>query len=242
MKISVITVTFNAAAVLERTVQSVLGQTFPQVEYVVIDGASADGTLAILERYRDSIALLRSEPDRGIYDAMNKAIGLATGDYLLFMNAGDVFAGPDSLMHLAAAASTVPGEQVIFGGWADDRGAADLRPHRPDLARGLFNHQATLYSRSLHAWHGRYLTIPGLSTADFVFFRTLQKIPGVTWALCPEETAIIDPYGLSSGLQTYFQRVLVDLLCGYESRRKGLLKIIVHPAYHRLKRLFGRVR
>lgn len=87
--LSVITVVFNNADCIERTILSVVNQTYPNIEYIVIDGASTDGTLDIIKRYEDKIDVLRSERDKGIYDAMNKGLNLATGDYVLFMNSGD---------------------------------------------------------------------------------------------------------------------------------------------------------
>ena len=89
--ISVVTVCFNAAATIEETIQSVLGQTYPKVEYIIIDGGSTDGTVDIIKRYADRLAYWVSEPDKGIYDAMNKGIAAASGDYINFMNAGDKF-------------------------------------------------------------------------------------------------------------------------------------------------------
>ncbi|QQL48881.1 glycosyltransferase [Mucilaginibacter ginkgonis] len=88
-RLSVITVVYNNAADIERTLKSVINQTYTKIEYVVIDGASTDGTLDILKQYQDNITTLISEPDKGIYDAMNKGLEIATGDYVLFMNSGD---------------------------------------------------------------------------------------------------------------------------------------------------------
>lgn len=115
-KFSVITVTYNAAAVLEDTIQSVILQTYHHVEYIIVDGASKDGTLAIVDRYRDRIARVVSEPDKGLYDAMNKGIELATGDYLCFLNAGDSFHEDDTLqqmVHTLSAQAELP--DVLYG-------------------------------------------------------------------------------------------------------------------------------
>lgn len=88
-KLSVITIVYNNVRDIERTVLSVLNQTYPNIEYLVIDGASNDGTLEILKKYESRLTKLISEKDKGIYDAMNKGITLVSGDYILFMNSGD---------------------------------------------------------------------------------------------------------------------------------------------------------
>lgn len=91
MKISVVTVCYNAADTIERTMLSVLNQTYHDIEYIIIDGGSTDGTVDIIRKYADKIAYWVSEPDKGIYDAMNKGIKVATGEWINFMNAGDTF-------------------------------------------------------------------------------------------------------------------------------------------------------
>lgn len=90
-KITVGTVCYNAATCIENLIKSVKAQTYSNIEFVVVDGASKDGTLYILNKHKQDIDILVSEPDRGIYDAMNKLLKLATGDYLIFMGADDVF-------------------------------------------------------------------------------------------------------------------------------------------------------
>ena len=89
MKISIITVCLNSKRTIEQTIQSVIGQAHDNCEYIVIDGGSTDGTLEILKKYDGSISTIISEPDEGIYDAMNKGIALATGDIIGILNSDD---------------------------------------------------------------------------------------------------------------------------------------------------------
>ena len=101
MKISIITVVLNAATTVEDTLRSVASQTYPEIEHIVVDGGSTDGTLEIIQRHRDRIATLISEPDRGIYDAMNKGIAVATGDIIGTLNADDIYADEQVLEKIA---------------------------------------------------------------------------------------------------------------------------------------------
>lgn len=88
-RLSVITIVYNNVRDIERTMLSVINQTYTNLEYIIIDGESSDGTLEVVNKYQHRISKLISEPDKGIYDAMNKGLSLGTGDYVLFMNSGD---------------------------------------------------------------------------------------------------------------------------------------------------------
>lgn len=97
LSVSVITVVFNGKQSLEKTINSVLNQTYTKIEYIVIDGGSTDGTLDMIEKYQSAIDFTVSEYDSGIADAMNKGLDIATGDYIIYMNCGDYFLNKDSL-------------------------------------------------------------------------------------------------------------------------------------------------
>ena len=109
IKFTVVTITYNAERVLQRTLDSILHQTYEDVEHLIIDGASKDATLQIAQQYKDQSdasnaghkVIIRSEPDEGIYDAMNKGLTQASGDYVVFMNAGDFFPANDTLEQIA---------------------------------------------------------------------------------------------------------------------------------------------
>lgn len=102
-RFSIITITFNASAVIEPTLQSVAVQTYKNYEYLLIDGASTDDTVAKAVAQGINFSHIVSEPDKGLYDAMNKGIALATGDYLCFLNAGDALYAPDTLERMVSA-------------------------------------------------------------------------------------------------------------------------------------------
>ncbi|WP_294629928.1 glycosyltransferase family 2 protein [uncultured Bacteroides sp.] len=114
-RFSVITVTYNAGKVLEDTIQSVISQTYRHLEYIIVDGASKDETLSIVDRYRSRIDIVVSEPDKGLYDAMNKGIALASGDYLCFLNAGDCFHAADTLQQMAHSIHSNELPDVLYG-------------------------------------------------------------------------------------------------------------------------------
>ena len=112
-KISVVTVCYNAVRDIEKTILSVINQTYPNIEYIIIDGGSKDGTMDIVNRYKDKIDAIVSEPDKGIYDAMNKGIDRATGEWINFMNADDWFNDNDSVLNVFEA---VKGNyDVVYG-------------------------------------------------------------------------------------------------------------------------------
>ena len=110
---SIITITFNAATTLPPTLRSVKEQTFANYEYSVVDGASRDNTVALVEASQLPVRMV-SEPDKGLYDAMNKGLKMAAGEYLIFLNAGDSFHAPDTLQRVAEAiGNNRPG--VVYG-------------------------------------------------------------------------------------------------------------------------------
>ena len=111
--ISVVTVCYNAVDVIEKTIQSVINQTYNRIEYIIIDGDSKDGTVSVINKYSGKISKKISEPDNGIYDAMNKGIDMATGEWINFMNAGDEFADEHVIYNLLDSFSN--GSDVIFG-------------------------------------------------------------------------------------------------------------------------------
>ena len=114
-KFSIITVTYNAGKVLEDTIQSVVFQTYRNVEYIIVDGGSTDNTLDVVHKYQEHICKVISEPDKGLYDAMNKGIRMATGDYLCFLNAGDELHENETLQKIVYTLKGKELPDVIYG-------------------------------------------------------------------------------------------------------------------------------
>lgn len=109
-KVSIITVVFNSEDLIEKTIKSVKSQTYQNIEYLIIDGASTDKTLEIIKKYK--VDFLLSEPDKNLYDAMNKGIKYASGEYLYFLNAGDIFFENNSLEKMISLSK---GEDFLYG-------------------------------------------------------------------------------------------------------------------------------
>lgn len=113
MLITIVTVSYNAASVIEETIKSVLNQSYKYIEYIIIDGGSTDGTIDIIKKYADNLSCWISEPDKGIYDAMNKGINKANGKWINFMNAGDSFIDNNVIEKVALSINSNYG--VTFG-------------------------------------------------------------------------------------------------------------------------------
>ncbi|WP_198158561.1 glycosyltransferase family 2 protein [Sphingomonas hankookensis] len=155
MRISVVTVCFNAAATIGDTLASVAAQHGVEVEHIIIDGGSRDATMDVVRRY-PHVAVAISEPDRGAYDAMNKGLARATGDYVGFLNADDFLCEPDALAAIAAAAGAIQADAVIAGVTMVDGETPDkvqryygIRNYRPwMLGFGHMPPHPTFYART----------------------------------------------------------------------------------------------
>ena len=183
-RLSIITVCFNAEKFIEQTIQSVLRQSYPHIEYILVDGLSTDKTLEIIERYRPAIFKLISGKDQGLYDAMNKGIDIATGDYILFLNADDQLHDEEVISHLFSG----PGQADAYYGEAvfmDENGRelglrSRVTPHQvprdltwKSLRFGMVvSHQAFVIKRDLCLHYNLHYTI--CSDIDWMI-RCLKK-------------------------------------------------------------------
>lgn len=152
MKVSIITVCYNADALLEKTIKSVLEQTFQNIEYIIIDGGSTDSTLKIIDKYRQEIDVVVSEKDNGIYDAMNKGIQQATGEWINFKNAGDRFISPSAL-EIFFSEPVKESVGIVHGDclYENDWGYITVKPGSESSGHGIpVLHPSTFVRTSLH--------------------------------------------------------------------------------------------
>lgn len=152
MLFSIITINYNNKKGLQKTIDSVLSQTFRKFEWIIIDGGSSDESKELIERYQDHVHYWCSEPDKGVYNAMNKGISHARGEYLIFMNSGDCFYEPSTLEKVS---HTVLVDDIIYGDALRINGNTEVEwqfPHHVDI-RFLYTdnicHQAMFIKTSL---------------------------------------------------------------------------------------------
>lgn len=185
-KVSIITVAYNAEALIEKTIKSVIGQTYPNLEYILIDGASTDNTLAIAQKYEAAIDRIISEPDKNNYDAMNKGMHYATGDYIWFLHAGDLILDNETLaeaMQNKEGVDFIYGKALILGKEGQEKAMHKAHPDAKTLTWKSFRngmlicHQAMILHR--RAWlpyrHEKY---PLVADIDWII-RAMQRVETV---------------------------------------------------------------
>jgi glycosyltransferase involved in cell wall biosynthesis len=221
-RVSVVTVVFNGEMHLEATIRSVLDQDYPNLEYIVIDGGSTDGTLDIVRKYAERISCWRSEKDRGIYDAMNKGLLLATGAWINFMNAGDEFHSEDALARVFSVPTR--GHTVIYGG-VEIRYPGFKRiehPGRPArLWQGMqFSHQSAFVEVGYHREHP--FNIANRIAADLEFFYQAY-LAGAGFLKTEQIVSSVLTGGLSEGNRVKTILASRDAVC--KGRARPLIRL-----------------
>lgn len=167
MKLSIITINRNNAAGLEKTLQSVTDQTFKEFEYIVVDGASTDGSVEVIKRYESKFAHLKwvSEPDKGIYNAMNKGIRMASGDYIQILNSADCLSAPEVTQRMLAELERQGNPAILYGNmvkcFPDGRRMVDKCFAGQEITMlgmftGTLNHDPAYIRRDLFEKYGYY--------------------------------------------------------------------------------------
>ena len=229
-KITIVTIALNACSSIEETILSVINAKNRFIQYIVVDGGSKDGTMEVINRYKDKIDIIVSEPDRGIYDAMNKGIALSTGDVIGLLNSGDVYEN-DALDAVAEAVNKHGKNAIYFGNaflFYIDLGKKRLvQAKMPNLTRSMsICHQAVFIPRSVYARFGAY-SLEYKYASDFHYLLNLylrkERFVHIDCPLVTFRTGgLSDTKILSSRLETI--RILFQL--GSPERFKGALLYI----------------
>lgn len=240
---SIITVVYNGAAFLEDTIRSIADQTFKNFEYIIVDGASTDGTVAVIKRNERHVSRWISEKDKGIYDAMNKGVALAKGEWINFMNCGDRFYSSD-ILDFVAGYTDKPG--ILFG---------DAMIRYPEFERKFpvypidqiwkhtpFCHQASFVRRDLIA--GQPFDLAYRIGADYNFFFTAYK-RGVQFHYLPKVICLFDGRSGTTNdyiIKAYREKADIALKHEFTLARSAYYKVLL--AYVHLnafvKKLIGK--
>lgn len=205
MKFSIITINFNNRDGLRKTIESVVNQTFQDYEYIIIDGGSTDGSVEVIKEYADRIDYWVSEPDKGIYNAMNKGILKAHGEYLNFMNSGDFFNNPNVLTDVAKELKADIGVGAYFKG---NNTSAWYYPYTDatffHLFKGTFNHQSSFIKHKLfnNCLYNENLKI----VADWEFFVKKLILNNHSFQTLNVYIVNYDANGISNNMENTYQK------------------------------------
>lgn len=224
-KITIITISFNAVKTIEQTILSVINQTYSNIEYIIIDGCSTDGTIDIIKKYSNQITTWISEPDKGIYDAMNKGINVASGEWINFMNSGDSFYNNNVIKEFIDKIS--PNTEIAYGDTMILHTLGNYikkpKPLNQILKKMIFGHQATFIKAQLHK---KYIFDTNFrSSADYNFFYKMynqkhlfQYIPIVVTNYDATSGMSTDNYhivkredAIIQGKTNFIHRIIVEL-------------------------------
>lgn len=208
MLVSIITVCYNSEKTIAQTIESVLRQSYQEIEYIVVDGRSTDNTMKIVENYREKFAgrmKMISEPDKGIYDAMNKGIHMASGELIGILNSDDYY--EDNAVEIMANAMTEEKYQILYGEmrtWKDAREEAVGLLTHTFLRDRMIYHPACFVSKSIYTDFGGFdMQYPSVADYDFMlrmaekkevkFYPVYRLVTNFTvGGMCATETAYLD--------------------------------------------------
>lgn len=243
MKYSIITINYNNCEGLRQTIESVIHQTYTDYEYIIIDGGSTDGSLDVIKEYADKFTYWVSEPDKGIYNAMNKGVLKAHGEYLNFMNSGDCFYNNEVLSNISTYLdSDIVVGKILYQGKITGWGKSDIT--MMDFIESTIPHQASFIRRYLfnkHPYHEDYKIL-----SDWIFFvETLVfdncSFRNIEHLVCKYEGNGISEQDINraaEGMKAYKmlipERMLKDYLF-YANKKSPMLELI--PQFNKTYRL-----
>ena len=241
--ITIITVVFNGEKYLEETIQSVINQTYDNVEYIIIDGNSTDGTVKIIEKYEDRIDYWVSKSDSGVYDAMNKGVELSKGKWLNLMNCGDILFEKDTLSKINKEIKIISSKISFLYSDTQLYNIEEKRLTKKlicDNRNKIIMHQSCIYKKSLHKDYGRYLVKKGITISDYLFFNI---VPNKYFKKVDNIISRYNINGISSSVRiTFYQKLAVDLMFGNITLFYALIRILSYPLRilkYRLKKIIS---
>lgn len=226
--ITIITVSMNDAVGLEKTITSIINQDYLNLQYIVIDGASIDDTPSVLSRFESKIDIVLVETDVGVYHAMNKGISLAVGEWLLFMNAGDVFY--NNLVLSEVEVELQSNVDVVYADWVYQENGKRVSA---SIEKLNVRHQSVIYRRNLHDIYGNYVVGHKVTISDFIFF---QSIAHLSWKYFPTPISTCQQAGLSAKPAHFYQRILSEGVFGRRNRISVAAILTLYPAYRFIKK------
>lgn len=221
-KISVVTICYNCCRDAELTVRSVLAQSYEAMEYIVVDGGSTDGTLSMLEQYRNGIDIIISEPDNGIYDALNKGIRATSGEWILCMNAGDAFVSDNVLTDIFCH-PIPPEKSILYSDFYLCHADGSRQLRATSRQKGELHHQNLIYRRRLHEQYGYYIVTRPYIVSDLLFF---LAVPAEQYQKLPTPIANVKAGGISDAQWCTDQAWCAKAIYGIESMRSILWQYV----------------
>ena len=229
--VSVITICYNDPIGLAKTIESVISQNYPRIEYIVIDGGSSNETQDILKKNKEYFNFVSSEPDKGIYDAMNKGLINSTGEWYIMMNSGDTFAFSNSVLDNI---------DLITSSNASWGGGGSLVKYKDGSERyyfsspntGVYHQQSVFVKRTIHEHYGYFIVNNSSKAWDYFFFNIIRNEP---FKQTGKLVAICDGTGVSSSVDNYLHATAISYLFGTSGRHLTAIKLLLYPLYRRNK-------
>ena len=238
--ITVITIVLNGTNHLEETIQSVIKQSYDNLEYIIIDGGSTDGTVDIIRGHERQIDYWLSEPDAGVFEAMNKGLRLTSSCWLNFMNCGDMFVNTNSIDNCISYLTD--NDLILYSDTVFYKTSNKIPYYKIyycDHTKLNIVHQSCLYNIKLHCDHGLFISHKSLTISDYIFF---SLIPGVKWRKTDHKIALyLVDNNISIGYRHILQKLCVDILMKNNSYFRCIASAIINSFRYALSTLLPEV-
>lgn len=230
-KISIITVVYNNKNTIEKTINSILSQTYKDFEYIIIDGKSTDGTIEIINKYIYKIKKIISEPDKGIYDAMNKGIKYCSGEWILFMNSGDILKDNNTLQNIFS--QNIPKNVNFIYSDFQVKNNKSIDTYKASFKKGILLHQSIIYKTKKHKEYGNYLVTSKYIVSDYIFFLQFKENEVFK---TPYVISVNEEAGVSASNWCGYQKICCDYIFSRITIIQLIIKLIERVIKNTIKR------